>query len=111
MPWIILIVAGLFEIGWAVGLKHTHGFTRLWPSLFTIAAIVCSMYLLAIATRTLPIGTAYAVWVGIGAAGAATLGMVALDEPVTPGRIFFLCLLVAAVIGLKITTPPPPPFQ
>lgn len=105
MPWIILIVAGLLEIGWAVGLKYTHGFTRLWPSVFTIAAIIASMYLLAVAARTLPIGTAYAVWVGIGAAGAATLGMVLLGEPVTVGRIFCLCLLVAAIVGLKVTTP------
>ena len=109
MPWIILVVAGFFEIGWAIGLKYTHGFTRLWPSIFTIAAIVISMYLLAVAARTLPIGTAYAVWVGIGAAGAATLGMVLLGEPVSPGRVFFLCLLVAAIIGLKLTTPSAPP--
>lgn len=107
MPWIILIVAGLLEIGWAVGLKYTHGFTRLWPSVFTVMAIACSMYMLSMVVRTLPIGTAYAVWVGIGAAGAATLGMVVLDESVSMGRIFFLCLLVAAIVGLKITTPTP----
>jgi quaternary ammonium compound-resistance protein SugE len=109
VPWIILIAAGLLEIGWAVGLKYTHGFTRLWPSVLTIAAIVCSMYLLAVAARTLPIGTAYAVWVGIGAAGTATLGMILLGEPKTVGRIFFLCLLVTAIVGLKITTPPQTP--
>ncbi|HYE03097.1 MAG TPA: quaternary ammonium compound efflux SMR transporter SugE [Phycisphaerales bacterium] len=105
MAWIILVVAGLFEVGWAVGLKYTHGFTRLWPSVFTAAAIVISMYLLAIASRTLPIGTAYAVWVGIGAVGAATLGMALLDEPVTSGRVFFLCLLLVSIIGLKLTAP------
>lgn len=105
MPWIILVVAGLFEIGWAVGLKYTHGFTRLWPSVLTVAAIVISMYLLSIASRTLPIGTAYAVWVGIGALGAALLGMILLGEPATGGRIFFLCLLLVAIIGLKLTTP------
>lgn len=105
MPWVILVVAGLFEIGWAVSLKYSQGFTRLWPSVFTVAAGIISMYLLAVAARTLPIGTAYAVWVGIGAAGAATLGMVLLDEPVTAGRIFFLLLLVTAILGLKLTTP------
>lgn len=105
MPWLILVIAGLLEIVWAVGLKYTHGFTRLWPSVFTIAAIVVSLYLLALASRSLPIGTAYAVWVGIGAAGAATLGILLFKEPATIGRCFFLGLLVVAIIGLKITTP------
>lgn len=103
MPWIILVVAGLFEVGWAVGLKYTNGFTRLWPSLFTGSAIIVSMYMLSVAARSLPIGTAYAVWVGIGAVGAATLGIVLLKEPITPGRVFFLCLLLVSILGLKLT--------
>ncbi len=104
MAWILLVIAGVFEIGWAVGLKHTHGFTRLWPSVLTIGAIVASMYLLSVAARTLPIGTAYAVWVGIGAAGTAALGIALFGEQVSAGRVFFLALLVVAIIGLKMTT-------
>jgi len=103
MAWFILGVAGLLEIAWAVGLKYTHGFTRLWPSVFTIIAIVLSMYLLSVAARTLPIGTAYAVWVGIGAAGTALLGILILNEPVTLWRVFFLALLGVAIVGLKVT--------
>lgn len=106
MAWIILIVAGLLETGWAIGLKYTEGFTRFWPSVATAAAIVASMYLLAVAARTLPIGTAYAVWVGIGAAGTAILGIVLLKEPVTAGRVFFLLLLVTSIVGLKFTAHP-----
>jgi len=105
MAWAVLFVAGLLEIGWAVGLKYTDGFTRPLPSMLTGAAIVASMVLLSIAARTLPIGTAYAVWVGIGAAGAAVLGMVLFGEPSNPGRLFFLALLVVAIAGLKLTTP------
>lgn len=105
MAWVILVVAGLLEVGWAIGLKYTEGFTRLWPSLFTIAAIVVSMGLLGVAARTLPIGTAYGVWVGIGAAGAGVLGILLFGEPATPGRLFFLALLLVAVIGLKATSP------
>lgn len=108
MAWIMLFIAGLLETGWAIGLKYTHGFTRLVPSILTITAIAASMYLLALAARTLPIGTAYAVWVGIGAAGTAILGMALLKEPVTPGRLFFLALLVVAVIGLRLTAEPSP---
>lgn len=104
MAWILLVIAGVFEIGWAVGLKHTHGFTRLWPSVLTVMAIVVSMYLLSVAARTLPIGTAYAVWVGIGAAGTAVLGIALFGEQVSAGRVFFLALLVVAIIGLKMTT-------
>lgn len=106
MAWLTLFFAGIFEVLWAVGLKSTHGFTRLWPSVLTIVAIVTSMYLLAVASRTLPIGTAYPVWVGIGAAGAATVGMVWLGEPVSAGRLFFLALLVVAIVGLKLTGQP-----
>ena len=102
--WTYLVIAGLLEAGWAVGLKYTDGFTRLWPSVLTAAAIAASMFLLALAQRTLPIGTAYAVWVGIGAAGAALLGMALFDEPRTPARLFFLALLLIAIVGLKWTS-------
>lgn len=103
MAWFLVIVAGLLETGWAVGLKYTEGFTKLVPSLLTIAGIVLSMFLLSLAARTLPIGTAYAVWVGIGALGAAILGMVLLGEPATPARLFFLALLLVSIVGLKLT--------
>ena len=104
MAWILLLVAGLLEVGWSIGMKYTEGFTRLWPSVYTAAGIVASMVLLAQAARTLPIGTAYGVWVGIGAAGAAILGMLVLGEPATAARIFFVCLLIVAVVGLKLTS-------
>ncbi|MCU7703461.1 DMT family transporter [Streptomyces albidoflavus] len=104
MAWILLLVAGLLEVGWSIGMKYTEGFTRLWPSVFTGAGIVASMVLLAQAAKTLPIGTAYGVWVGIGAAGAAILGMLVLGEPATAARIFFVCLLIVAVVGLKLTS-------
>ncbi len=103
MPWILLVIAGLLEAGWAVGLKYTQGFTKLVPSVLTVAGIIASMYLLAIAARTLSIGTAYAVWVGIGTFGAVVLGMTVLGEPVNAGRIFFLILLMVSIIGLKFT--------
>lgn len=104
MAWIILLLASVLEVTWAVGLKYTEGFTRLWPSVGTGAAIAGSMVLLSVAAKTLPIGTAYGVWVGIGAAGAAVLGMVLFHEPVTAARIFFVCLLLVAVVGLKATS-------
>ncbi len=103
MAWILLALAGLLEVGWAIGLKYTEGFSRLVPSLLTGSAIVASMVLLSLAARSLPIGTAYAIWVGIGALGAGVLGIVLFDEPVTAGRILFLTLLLVAVIGLKLT--------
>ena len=103
MAWTLLIIAGIFETAWAVGLKYTHGFTRLVPSLLTGGAIVISMGLLGIAARDLPIGTAYAVWVGIGALGAAILGVVLFAEPLTPARIVFLLLLLVAIVGLRLT--------
>lgn len=109
MAWILLALAGLLEVGWAVGLKYTEGFTRPVPSLLTGGAIVASMYLLSVAARTLPIGTAYAVWVGIGAVGTAVLGMVLFDEPRTVGRLLFLGLLVVALAGLKLTASEPAP--
>lgn len=103
MAWLWLIIAGLLETGWAIGLKYTDGFTKLWPSVLTIAGIALSMFLLSIAARTLPIGTAYPIWVGIGAAGAVILGIVLLGEPATLARVFFLVLLLVAIIGLKLT--------
>ena len=104
MAWVLIIIAGLLESGWAIGLKYTDGFTKLVPSVLTIAGIMLSMFLLSVATRTLPIGTAYAVWVGIGSVGAAILGMVVLGEPVTAPRLFFLGLLLVAIVGLKMTS-------
>lgn len=103
MAWLWLIIAGLLETGWAIGLKSTDGFTKFWPSVLTIAGIALSMFLLAVSARTLPIGTAYPVWVGIGAAGAVILGITLLGEPVSAARLFFLALLLVAIIGLKLT--------
>jgi quaternary ammonium compound-resistance protein SugE len=105
MNWFILFVAGLFEIGWAIGLKYTEGFTRLWPSVGTAASMVVSVALLGIAMKTLPVGTAYAIWVGIGAVGTAILGMVLLGDATSTGRLVSLGLIVAGVIGLKLVTP------
>lgn len=103
MAWVILLIASVFEIGWAIGLKYTDGFTRLWPSVLTIGSMIVSMYLLSLAARDLPIGTAYAVWVGIGAAGTAVLGMVLFKEPVAVARVVFLMLLIVSIVGLKVT--------
>ena len=102
MAWTILIIAGLFEIGWAIGLKYTAGFTRLWPSVWTIIAMIVSVYLLALAVRTLPIGTGYAVWTGIGAAGTAILGIVLLGEPAMAARLACIGLIIAGIVGLKL---------
>ncbi|MBA2117019.1 DMT family transporter [Bremerella alba] len=104
MAWWILLAAGLLEIVWATGLKYTEGFTRFWPSCLTVIALAGSMYLLSVAVRDLPIGTAYAVWVGIGAAGTAVLGMAILNEPVSVARLFFMALLGIAILGLKFST-------
>ena len=103
MPWVLLVIAGILEAGWAIGLKYTNGFTKPLPSVLTLAGIIASMYLLSVAAKSLPIGTAYAVWVGIGTFGAIVLGMVLLGEPATPRRIFFLVLLLVALVGLKST--------
>jgi quaternary ammonium compound-resistance protein SugE len=104
MAWLYLVVAGILEVGWAIGLKYTEGFTRLVPSVLTVTGIAGSLWLLAAAARTLPIGTAYAVWVGIGASGAAVLGVVLFHEPLSLLRATFLGLLVTAIIGLKLTS-------
>ena len=104
MPWVLLIIAGLLEVCWAIGLKYTEGFTRPLPTVLTVLAIIASMVLLSLAARSLPIGTAYAIWVGIGALGAAILGIVLFKEPVTAARVFFLALLLTSIIGLKLTS-------
>jgi quaternary ammonium compound-resistance protein SugE len=103
MAWVYLVIAGLFEVGWAVGLKYTHGFTRFWPSLFTIVAIIISMSLLAFAVRTIPVGTGYAIWTGIGAVGTAALGICLFAEPISAGRALFLLMIIVGMIGLKFT--------
>jgi quaternary ammonium compound-resistance protein SugE len=105
MAWISLFVAGLFEIGWAIGLKYTGGFSKLWPSMWTVAAMVVSLVFLEYALRTLPVGTAYAIWVGIGAVGTAIMGMWLFNESRDIARIVCLLLIVAGVIGLKFVTP------
>lgn len=105
MAWLLLVIAGLCEIVWATGLKHTEGFTRLWPTVVTITAMVVSIVLLGIAMKTLPAGTSYAVWVGIGAVGTAVMGILMLNEPATAGRLLSLTLIVAGIVGLKLATP------
>ena len=105
MAWVVLVIAGLFEVGWAVGLKYAEGFTRLWPSLGTAVALVLSMALLGVALRTLPLGTAYAVWTGIGTVGTAILGIVLFREPATAARLACIALIVAGIVGLKVLSP------
>ena len=104
MSWFILLLAGLFEIAWAIGLKYTEGFTRLWPTLGTVAAMGVSITLLGLARKSLPLGTAYALWVGIGAVGTALLGMLLFDEPATVARLVSLGLIVAGLVGLKLAS-------
>ena len=104
MAWFMLFVAGLMEIGWAIGLKYTEGFTRLTPSVLTLAAMAASMALLGLALKTLPIGTAYAVWTGIGAVGTALLGIWLLGEPATVMRLVCIGLIVSGIVGLKLVT-------
>jgi len=104
MAWIILVIAGLFEVGWAIGLKYTEGFSRLVPSLLTVAAMIISLAMLGLALKTLPVGTAYAVWTGIGAVGTAALGIYLFGEPATAARLASMGLIVAGIIGLKLVT-------
>ena len=104
MAWIYLLFAGLFEVGWAIGLKYTEGFSRLMPSLLTIAAMIVSLALLGLALKTLPVGTAYAVWTGIGAVGTAALGIYLFGEPATAARLASIGLIVAGIAGLKLVT-------
>jgi quaternary ammonium compound-resistance protein SugE len=102
MSWIYLFIAGLFEIGWAIGLKYTAGFTKLWPSVITIVGMILSFYFLSTAVKTIPIGTAYAIWTGIGAVGTAILGIILFGESKEIIRIFFIMLIVIGIVGLKI---------
>ncbi|MDB5044788.1 MAG: rane protein [Deinococcus sp.] len=104
MAWILLVLAGLLEVGWAIGLKYTEGFTRPLPTALTLASMIASITLLGLAVKTLPIGTAYGVWVGIGAVGAAILGIVLFKEPASAARLGFMALMVVAIIGLKVTS-------
>lgn len=105
VAWTLLIIAGLFEIIWAIGLKYTEGFTRLWPSVGTIAAMIIGFILLSQAIRTIPVGTGYAVWTGIGVVGTAVVGMLFLGEPRDAARIICLLLIVVGIVGLKIVSP------
>jgi quaternary ammonium compound-resistance protein SugE len=105
MPWIILVLAGLFEVGWAIGLKYTDGFTRFWPTLGTVAAMIISVGLLGLAMKSLPVGTSYAVWVGVGTVGTAALGILLLGESANAGRLVSLGFIVAGIVGLKLATP------
>ena len=104
MSWTLLVIAGLFEIGWAIGLKTTEGFSRLWPSVGTLAAMAISIGLLGVAMRELPVGTAYAVWTGIGAVGTVILGIVLMGDPANPARLACVGLILAGIIGLKLTS-------
>ena len=104
MAWIILFIAGLLEVGWAIGLKYTEGFTRLLPSILTVAAMVTSLFLLGLALRTLPVGTAYAVWTGIGTVGTAILGLALFGEPATAVRLACIGLILAGIVGLKLVS-------
>jgi len=102
MSWLILVIAGLFEIGWAIGLKYTAGFTRLWPTLGTVVAMIISIALLGVAMKDLPVGTAYAVWTGVGAVGTVILGIFLFGDVATPGRLVSVALVLAGIIGLKV---------
>lgn len=104
MAWVYLVIAGLFEIVWAVGLKYTEGFTRLWPSVAVVAAMAASVFLLALALKQIPVGTGYAIWTGIGAAGTAIFGMILFAEPATALRLACIALIVAGIIGLKLAS-------
>lgn len=104
MSWFLLFIAGLFEIAWAIGLKYTDGFSRLWPSVGTLAAMAVSVLLLGLAMRELPVGTAYAVWTGIGAVGTVILGIVLFNDPTNAARLLCVALIVAGILGLKLTS-------
>ena len=104
MNWVILVIAGLCEIGWAIGLKYTAGFTRLWPTVWTVLSMIVSLWLLGIAMKGLPVGTAYGVWVGVGCVGTVILGILLFGEPATAGRLISVALIIAGIIGLKLAT-------
>lgn len=105
MAWLILVVAGLFEVGWAIGLKYTDGFTRLWPTVWTVLAMSVSLWLLGIAMHSLPVGTAYSTWVGVGAVGTVVLGILLFGEPVNLTRLLSVSLIIAGIVGLRLATP------
>ncbi len=102
MAWVTLVLAGLFETGWAIGLKYTEGFSRLWPTIWTILAMVVSLWLLGIAMKSLPVGTAYSIWVGVGAVGTVVLGIMLLGEPANAGRLISITFIIVGIIGLKL---------
>ncbi|SHF84025.1 quaternary ammonium compound-resistance protein SugE [Lampropedia hyalina DSM 16112] len=104
MAWIILAIAGLFEVGWAIGLKYTEGFTRLWPTVGTVLSMVISLGLLGVAMKSLPVGSAYAIWVGAGVVGTVALSVVLFGEPMNAARLISVALIVAGIIGIKLTT-------
>ena len=105
MAWTILVVAGLFEVGWAIGLKYTEGFARLWPTGWTVVAMVISLWLLGIAMKSLPVGTAYSIWVGVGAVGTVVLGILLLGESANAARLVSVAFIIAGIVGLKLATP------
>ncbi len=105
MAWVVLFIAGLLEVGWAVGLKYTEGFTKLWPSVWTVGAMAVSFLLLSHALKTIPVGTGYAIWTGIGAVGTVVIGMAFLGEPREIGRIVCILLIIVGIVGLKIVSP------
>ena len=105
MAWVILTIAGVFEVGWAIGLKYTEGFTRLWPTVGTVLSMIISLWLLGVAMKSLPVGTAYSVWVGVGSVGTVTLGIVLLGEPVNAARLISVALIIGGIVGLKLATP------
>jgi quaternary ammonium compound-resistance protein SugE len=104
MAWVILVLAGLFEVAWAIGLKYTDGYTRLWPTIGTVTAMIVSVLLLGLAVKSLPVGTAYAVWVGVGAVGTVILGIVLFGVSADAGRLISLGLILAGIVGLKLAT-------
>lgn len=104
MPWLHLIIAGLLEVAWAIGLKHTDGWTRFWPSVITALLMIASFFFLSLALRSLPLGTAYAIWTGIGAVGTALIGIFVFGEPRTAARLVCIVLIVAGIVGLKLTS-------
>lgn len=105
MAWIILVVAGLFEVGWAIGLKYTEGFTRLWPTIGTVLSMIVSLWLLGIAMKSLPVGSAYAVWVGVGTVGTVLFGILLFGEPANAARLISVALIIAGIVGLKLAAP------
>ncbi len=105
MAWFLVLIAGLFEVAWAIGLKFTHGFSRFWPTVGTVAAISLSLWLLGLAMKSLPVGTAYAIWVGVGAVGTVLLGNILLGEPANAARFISVALIILGIVGLKLSSP------